>query len=165
MTTYLIRRILLIIPTLFGITLLTFLLIRLSPGNAALIKGGFGENGGRAMTAEVREQTIKLYHLDKNPFVAYVDWLGDLAHGSMGQSLVDHRPVLTKIGERIGLSVSLAASALILSYFISVPLGIAAALKRGQPLDRAINFTLLLHYSIPTFVAALALLLLVSGGD
>ena len=52
MTTYIIRRVLLLIPTLIGITLLTFLLIRLSPGNAALIKGGGGEGGGKAMTAE-----------------------------------------------------------------------------------------------------------------
>jgi len=52
MTTYLIRRVLLLVPTLFGITLLTFLLIRLAPGNAALLKGGGSERGGRAMTAE-----------------------------------------------------------------------------------------------------------------
>jgi peptide/nickel transport system permease protein len=165
MVTYILRRLLLVIPTLFGITLLTFLLIRLAPGNAALIKGQTGENGGHAMTAEVRDQTIKLYHLDKNPVTAYLDWVVDLAHGSLGESLVDHRPVLTKIGERIGLSVSLAGTALFISYLVAVPLGIAAALKRGRPLDRAINFTLFFLYSIPTFVAALALILLVAGGD
>jgi peptide/nickel transport system permease protein len=165
MTTYILRRLLLVIPTLFGITLLTFLLIRLAPGNAALIKGQTGENGGRAMTAEVREETIKLYGLDKDPLTAYADWVRHLAHLDFGQSLVDHRPVLTKIRERIGLSVSLTGSALVLSYLIAVPVGIAAALRRGQRTDRVISFVVFLLYSIPTFVAALALILLVAGGD
>ncbi len=165
MTTYILRRLLLVIPTLFGITLLTFLLIRLAPGNAALIKGQTGENGGHAMTAEVREQTIKLYGLDKDPLTAYGDWLVKLAHLDFGQSLVDHRPVVAKIRERLGLSVSLTGSALVLSYLIAVPVGIAAALRRGQLTDRAISFVVFLLYSIPTFVAALALILLVAGGD
>ena len=91
MTTYLIRRVLLLFPTLFGITLLTFLLIRLAPGNAALIKGGLGENGGRAMTAEVREQMIKLYELDKPWYVAYCDWVGRSARLDLGDSFVDHQ--------------------------------------------------------------------------
>jgi peptide/nickel transport system permease protein len=165
MTTYILRRLLLVIPTLFGITLLTFLLIRLAPGNAALIKGQTGANGAHAMTAEVRAETIKLYGLDKNPFEAYVDWVGNLARLNFGESFVDHRPVITKIRERIGLSVSLAGTALVISYLIAVPLGIVAALKRGQPIDRAISFTVFLLYSIPVFVAALALLLFVAGGD
>jgi peptide/nickel transport system permease protein len=165
MTTYILRRLLLVIPTLFGITLLTFLLIRLAPGNAALIKGQTGENGAHAMTAEVREQTIKLYHLDRDPLTAYRYWIWDIAHGNFGESSTDHRPVLTKIGERIGLSVSLAGTALFISYLVAVPLGVVAALKRGQPLDRGISFTVFLLYSIPSFVAALALILLVAGGD
>jgi peptide/nickel transport system permease protein len=165
MTTYILRRLLLVIPTLLGITLLTFLLIRLAPGNAALIKGQTGENGGHAMTAEVREETIKLYGLDKDPFTAYFEWVGNIVRLNFGQSFVDHRPVLTKIGERIGLSLSLAGTALVLSYVIAVPLGIVAAIKRGQPVDRGISFVVFLLYSIPSFVAALALILFVAGGD
>jgi peptide/nickel transport system permease protein len=165
MTTYILRRLLLVIPTLLGITLVTFLLIRLAPGNAALIKGQTGENGAHAMTAEVRAATIKLYGLDKNPLEAYVDWLGKFVRLDFGESFVDHRPVLVKIRERLPLTVSLAGSALILSYIISVPLGIAAAVRRGQPVDRTISITLFVLYSIPTFVAALALILLVAGGD
>ena len=165
MTTYILRRILLAIPTLFGITLLTFLLIRFAPGNAAMLKGGGGENGGRAMTAEVREQTIKLYGLDENPFVAYGKWVGHVVRLDLGESFVDHRPVLTKIGERIGLSTSLAGTALFLSYLIAVPLGVVAALKRGQFVDREISFIVFFLYSIPSFVAALVLILFVASGD
>jgi peptide/nickel transport system permease protein len=165
MTTYILRRILLVIPTLFGITLLTFLLIRLAPGNAALIKGSTGENGSHAMSAEAREQTIKLYGLDENPVAAYGKWLGNVVRLNFGQSFVDHRPVLDKIGERIGLSTSLAGTALMLSYAIAVPLGILGALRRGQPVDRAISFAVFFLYSIPVFVAALVLILFVAGGD
>jgi len=165
MTTYLIRRILLLFPTLFGITLLTFLLIRLAPGNAALLKGGGGEGGGRAMTAEVREQMIKLYGLDKPPLVAYADWVGRSLRLDLGESIVDHRSVAAKIGERLPLTMSLAGSALVLSYLIAIPLGIAAALKRGQVVDRTISFVVFVLYSIPSFAAALLLILLVAGGD
>jgi peptide/nickel transport system permease protein len=165
MTTYLIRRILLLVPTLFGITLLSFLLIRLSPGNAALLKGGGGEGGGRAMTAEVREQMIKLYGLDKPPLVAYADWVGRSLRLDLGNSIVDHRSVAAKIGERLPLTMSLAGSALLISYLVAIPLGVAAALKRGQVVDRTISFVVFVLYSIPSFAAALLLILLVAGGD
>ena len=165
MTTYLIRRVLLLIPTLMGITLLTFLLIRLSPGNAALLKGGGGEGGGKAMTAEVREQMIKLYGLDKPPLIAYGDWIARSVRLDLGNSIVDHRSVAAKIGERLPLTMSLAGSALILSYLLAIPLGIAVALKRGQIVDRTISFVVFVLYSIPSFAAALFLILLVAGGD
>jgi peptide/nickel transport system permease protein len=165
MTTYLLRRVLLLIPTLLGITLLTFLLIRYSPGNAALLKGGGGESGGRAMTAEVREQMIKLYDLDKPPLTAYADWVGKSLRLDLGNSFVDHRSVTAKIAERLPLTMSLAGSALFLSYLIAIPLGIAAALRRGQIVDRTISFIVFVLYSIPSFAAALLLILLVAGGD
>lgn len=165
MTTYLLRRILLLFPTLFGITLLTFLLVRLAPGNAALLKGGGGEGGGRAMTAEVREQMIQLYGLDKPPLVAYADWVGRSLRLDLGESIVDHRSVADKIGERLPLTMSLAGSALALSYLIAIPLGIIAALRRGQIVDRTISFVVFVLYSIPSFAAALLLILLVAGGD
>jgi peptide/nickel transport system permease protein len=162
MTTYLIRRFLLLIPTLFGITLLTFLLIRLAPGNAALLRGG-GESG-KAITAEAREQMMKLYGLDKPPLVAYGHWLWETAHFNLGEAL-DHRPVAEEIAERLPLTMSLAGSSLLLSYLIAVPLGIAAALRRGQFVDRTISFVVFVLYSIPSFAAALFLILLVAGGD
>ena len=165
MTTYLLRRVLLLVPTLFGITLLTFLLIRLSPGNAALLKGGGGEGGGRAMTAEVREQMIKLYGLDKPWYVAYRDWVGRSLRLDLGESIVDHRPVAEKIGERLSLTMSLAGSALLISYLVAIPLGVAAALRRGRVVDRTISFVVFVLYSIPSFAAALLLILLVAGGD
>jgi peptide/nickel transport system permease protein len=165
MTTYIIRRVLLIFPTLLGITLLTFLLLRLSPINPVSGRGGGGENGGRAMTAEVREQMLKFYGLDKNPFYAYGEWLWKAARLDLGDSFMDHRPVSTKIGERIGVTLSITGCSLILSYLIAIPLGVIAAIKRGQVIDRSISFVLFVLYSIPSFAAALLLILFVAGGD
>ena len=165
MTTYLIRRLLLLVPTLIGITLLTFLLIRLAPGNAALLKGGGGENGGRAMTAEQRETVIKLYDLDKPAHVAYALWIWKVFHGNLGDSFVDHRPVTQKISERLPLTISLTGTSLILSYLVAIPLGVVAAIKRGQTVDRTISFVVFVLYSIPSFAAALLLILFVAGGD
>jgi peptide/nickel transport system permease protein len=165
MTTYLIRRVLLLVPTLFGITLLTFLLVRLAPGNAAEAKGGAGENGARAMTAEQRQAMIKLYDLDQPPLVAYGHWIGRILRLDLGESPIDHRAVTAKISERLGLTASLAGSALLLSYLIAIPLGMAAALKRGQLVDRGISFTVFVLYSIPNFAAALLLIEFVAGGD
>ena len=165
MTTYILRRLLLIIPTLIGITLLTYLLVRAAPGNAALIRGGGGPMGGHAMTAEAREQMIKLLGLDKPPLVAYGGWLWHLVHLDLGESQVDHQPVATKIFERLPLTLSLMSSSLVLSYLIAIPLGVAAAIKRGQVLDRTISFVVFLLYSIPSFAMALMLILLVAGGD
>jgi peptide/nickel transport system permease protein len=164
MTTYLIRRIFLLVPTLFGITLLTFLLVRLAPGNAALLKGG-AEGGGRAMTAEQRLATIKLYGLDKPAYIAYGDWVGRIFRLDLGESWKDHRSVAAKIGERLPVTISIAGSALILSYLVAIPLGVVAAIKRGQVVDRTISFVVFVLYSIPSFAAALLLILFVAGGD
>ena len=165
MTTYILRRLLLMIPTMLGITLLTFLLVRLAPGNIAMMKAGGGENGAHAMTAEQRQQIIKLYGLDKPMLVAYGDWIGRIARLDLGDSWIDHRAVTTKIAERLPLTMSLAASAIFLSYLIAIPLGMVAAVKRGQFADRAIGFSVFVLYSIPSFAAALLLILFVSGGD
>lgn len=165
MTTYILRRLLLLIPTLLGITLLTYFLVRESPNNAALMKTGGAAMAGRAMTAEAREQTIKLLGLDKSPMEGYRDWLWRALHLNLGESEVDHRSVAEKIGERLPLTLSLAGSALVLSYLIAIPLGVVAAIRRGQVLDRTISFIVFLLYSIPSFGMALMLILLVAGGD
>lgn len=165
MTTYLIRRTLLIIPTLFGITLLTFFLVRLAPGNAALLRGGGGENGGKTMTAKQRDDILKLYGLDKPAYIAYGDWVGRIARLDLGESWTDHRSVTAKIAERLPLTISLAGCALLLSYLIAIPLGVIAAIKRGQVVDRSISFVVFILYSIPSFAAALLLILFVAGGD
>ena len=164
MTTYLLRRVLLFIPTLLGITLVTFFLVRLAPGNAALLKGGGAENG-KVLSAEVRQQIIKLYGLDDPPLVAYVKWMGRVARLDFGNSFVDHRPVMAKIGERLPLTISLAGSALVISYLLAIPLGVVAAVYRGRAPDRVISFTVFVLYSIPSFAAALLLILFVCGGD
>jgi peptide/nickel transport system permease protein len=97
--------------------------------------------------------------------IAYGDWVGHIARLDLGESWTDHRPVAEKIGERLGVTVSITGSALVLSYLIAIPLGVLAALKRGEAIDRALTVTLFILYSIPSFVAALLLIMFVAGGD
>jgi peptide/nickel transport system permease protein len=164
MTTYILRRLLLLIPTLLGVTVLTFVLFRMTGGNAAELRGGGGAFGGHPMSAEAREQTAKVLGLDQPPLIAYGGWLWRALHGDLSEA-VDHQPVAQKIEERLPVTMTLMGISLFLSYLISVPLGIAAAIKRGQAFDRGVSFVVFLLYSIPSFVTALMLILLVAGGD
>jgi peptide/nickel transport system permease protein len=161
MTTYVLRRLFFMIPTLFGITLLTFMLIRLAPGAASGLSGGHG----RAISVEEQNARKKLYGLDKPPLTAYVLWLSHLVRGDFGMSYTDHRPVLDKIRERLPLTLFLNGSSLLLTFVIAVPLGIYSALRRDKPVDHAIELSLLVLYCLPTFVAALVLIMIVAGGD
>ena len=112
-------------PTLIGITLLTFLLIRLAPGNAALIKGGGGEGGGKAMTAANREA----HHQALRSRQALVHRLSSIGSAAAPRSIwaasfVDHRhrPVRREeCVERLPISISIAGSAIFLSYLIAIP--------------------------------------------
>ena len=165
MTTYIFRRLLIMIPTLVGVTLLTFLLLRLSPANPAMLRGAGAAEGGHQMTADERQRLVAFYGLDKPILVGYADWLGKTLRGDFSDSFVDHQPVIHVIGERLGLTVSITGAALILSYLLAIPLGVVAAIKRGQVLDRSISFVVFLLYSIPSFAAALLLILFVAGGD
>jgi peptide/nickel transport system permease protein len=161
-TTYFLRRVFFMVPTLVGITLLTFLLIRLAPGNGATASAGAH---GRALTVEEQEARKKLYGLDKPPIIAYGVWLSHLLQGDFGESYADHRPVLDKIKERLPLTLFLNGSSLALTFLIAVPLGIYSALRRDTVIDHSISLGLLALYCIPTFVAALVLIMLVAGGD
>jgi len=160
MITYFFRRLVLMVPTLIGITLLTFMLIRLAPG-----LGAMGGEHGRALSVQEQNARKSLYGLDKPPLTAYAIWLGHLLRGDFGDSSADHRPVLDKIGERLPLTLFLNGSSLLLTFAIAVPLGICSALRRGKLIDHSISIFLLVLYCIPTFVAALALIMIVAGGD
>jgi peptide/nickel transport system permease protein len=123
MTAYLIRRLLLVIPTLFGITILVFTLTRLA-GNPADLRGQSGSNGGKPMTDEARMEMTKQYGWDKPPIEAYFLWLGKCFSLNFGTSFDDHKPVMEKIEERLPVTVSINIAAVIVIYGISIPLGI-----------------------------------------
>jgi peptide/nickel transport system permease protein len=164
---YILRRLAAMVPTLFGITVITFLIIQLAPGNPAEMKIRMARSGevNPQFTAEVIEQTKKLYGLDKPMHVRYLIWLKQVVTFNFGDSYKDHRPVRDKILERVPVSIQISFISLILVYLVSVPLGIFSAARQNSLADHALTLFLFILYSMPSFWTAMMLITFVGGGD
>ncbi len=167
MRTYIFKRLLLMIPTLLGITLVTFFIVQFAPGNPAELKIGQAQAGalGEQYTKEVIEQTKKLYGLDKPIHVRYWIWLKRFVTFDFGDSYKDHRPVTDKILERVPISLQLSLISIFLVYLFAIPLGVFSAVKQYSVLDRIVTFFLFVLYSLPSFWVAMMLILFFGGGD
>jgi peptide/nickel transport system permease protein len=166
MRTYIIKRLLLLIPTLVGITLITFFVVQLAPGNPVSRKLQVGEGvKAEAITQDIVEQTKKLYGLDKPIYVRYWIWVKQIATLNFGRSYTDHRPVIQKIEERLPVTLALNIISIFLVYTISIPLGVYSAVKQGDIQDRVITFFLFVLYSIPSFWLAVILIYFLGGGE
>src|SRR5205085_11425537 len=129
LSSYFIKRLLLMIPTLLGISLISFLIIHLTPGDAALMKLGDADQRGanQQLAAQIINETRALYGLDQPLYVQYLRWLKRMATLDFGESLRDHRPIIDKLKERVPVSVELSGISLLFAYLISIPLGIHSA--------------------------------------
>ncbi|MBI4228542.1 MAG: ABC transporter permease, partial [Deltaproteobacteria bacterium] len=108
MRDYIIKRFILLVPTLLGITLITFLVIQLAPGSPVERKLQLEEGiKAESITKDIIEQTKKLYGLDKPIYVRYWIWLKQIATLNFGRSYKDHRPVIDKIAERLPVTLSI----------------------------------------------------------
>lgn len=167
MRAYVIRRLLLIVPTFIGISILTFALIQLAPGSpvAFKLRGLQGEMKSNAATQQIMEQTKALYGLDKPIHVQYAKWLVRLVKLDFGNSMKDQRPVITKIAEALPITIQLNLLSILLMYLISIPLGVYCATHRGTKTDTFITILLFLLYSLPSFWVAMLLILFLGGGD
>ncbi|MBI4558906.1 MAG: ABC transporter permease [Candidatus Hydrogenedentes bacterium] len=169
MRAYLIRRFLLIIPTFLGISLITFLVVQLAPGNPLLLKlRRASESGGTGMAsvpAEYIEQMKKLYGLDKPLPVRYVIWLKKLVTFDFGTSYKDQRPVIAKIAETIPITLQLNLLAIFLVYLLSVPIGVYSATHPRSWSDNLITIALFILYSLPSFWVAMLLMFFFGGGQ
>jgi len=142
---FVLKRLLLAIPTLLGVTVLTFILLHLAPGNLAQTLAG--EN---ATPAQVTRITHEL-GLDRPLYQQYAIWLNKLAHGDLGFSYRRQTSVISLIGERIGRTLLLMGSALLLSILIAVPLGVYQAFRRNSIFDRVASAVVFVAWSMPTF--------------
>lgn len=155
MLTYLIKRLLMLIPLLFGITLITFAVIHLAPGEPVDMQTAMNPK----VSAEARQKMREFYGLDKPLHVQYVTWLGRMARLDFGRSFApDNRPVTDKIVERIPITLSLNIIALVLEFGLAIPIGILAAVRRDTFLDKGITVFVFLGFAIPTFWLALLLM-------
>jgi peptide/nickel transport system permease protein len=164
---YVIKRLLLMIPTLIGITIVVFVISRLAPGDPVSAEFGRLEGGGGAMAggseslkeqeAMIRRRRAEL-HLDDPMAVQYWYWVKDVARGDFGESTKFKVPVSQKIWGAIGVTIQLNLISIVLIYLISIPLGIHAAIRRNKPDERIAGITLFGLYSAPSFWVATILL-------
>jgi peptide/nickel transport system permease protein len=152
MASYLLKRILMLFPLFLGITLITFTVIHLAPGEPVEMQTSMSPKVSAASKARLRE----FYGLDKPLYVQYGLWLSHLARFDFGHSFApDNRPVSDKIVERIPITLSLNIIALILEFGLAIPIGILAAVHRDTLLDRGISVFVFVGFAVPTFWLAL----------
>lgn len=157
MLIYTLRRLAYVVPTLFGITLVTFVIISLAPGNPADVVQG---QTGAKISPEDYQAMQRLYGLDKPIPVRYMIWLKRVATFDFGNSFLDHRPVSTKIKERLPATLLLNAISLLLTLAFAIPFGLYSALKQHSRVDKFGGAVLYMMYSLPEFWVALMLIML-----
>ena len=181
MTGYFIRRFLLIIPTFLGITLITFIILQMVPGGPLemeLMKlrgmnqtgGDVGPSGSSNQTVTIPESALeemkKFYGFDEpNYLVRYGKWLGNLAQLNLGRSYVYAEPVWDVIISRFPVSIYFGLIGFLLTYLISVPLGVIKAVKNGSPFDFTSSVIVFAGYAMPGFAFGGLMLILFGGGS
>jgi peptide/nickel transport system permease protein len=157
MKSYLLRRLLLMIPTLIGITIITFSIIHLAPGDPVTLQhGGMMDS---ETTKQALEELRKVYGLDRPIVIQYFDWVKRIIRLDFGTSFApDGRPVMEKIKERLPNTIILNVVSVLLIYFIAVPVGIYSAVKQNKKSEKIISIVLFIFYSAPGFWVALLLL-------
>lgn len=166
MTTYVIKRLLLFIPTLIAITIITFTISRLAPGDPTELKVGVSQESMKADEKSQLNQQAKDYYrqkwgLDKPIYMQYIIWLGNMATGDFGNSFIDNRPVMSKILERLPITVPISLSTIFIAYVIAIPIGIYSAARQYSFWDRFSTFILFVLYSLPSFwIATMAIIFL-----
>jgi len=198
MLSYILRRVLLIIPTLFGIMLLNFVIVQAAPGGPvelmiARIKGtamaptarvggsaagetgnpGAGQasdisskyRGARGLDPALVHQLEQLYGFDKPPSARFVHMIKHYAVFDFGDSFYQDRSVLDLILDRLPVSISLGLWSTLLVYLISIPLGVAKAVRDGSAFDVWTSALVIVGYAIPGFLFAILLIVLFAGGS
>jgi len=153
---YILRRILLLIPVLLGMTLITFTISHLIPGDPAALSLGPHAH---------KDQIIAYRHelgLDRPVYVQYWIYLKDLLHGNFGRSLTTHRPVAHDLGEYFPATFELTITALVITVIMGIPLGVMSAVKRDKWLDHASRIFSLTGVSMPIFWLGLLLQMIFS---
>ncbi|MFQ5867541.1 MAG: ABC transporter permease [bacterium] len=156
MLEYVVRRLLFIIPLLLGITIITFVVIHLSPGGPADMLTGLSPKVG----AEAKARLHSLYGLDRPIHVQYWHWLSRIVRFDFGESFKDGRLVITKVLERLPATLLLNVLSLLLIFFIALPIGITSAVRQDSFFDKGMTVFVFLGFSVPAFWLALLLMLL-----
>ena len=163
------------VPTLLGALTITFIVMQFVPGGPveqimAEARAGQlgGEGGGYKASRDIDKKQIeelkKLYGFDKPAHVRYVEMLGNFARFDLGRSFMHNKDVWQLIKEKLPVSISLGLWTFLISYLISIPLGVAKAVREGSRFDVATTLLVLVGYAIPGFVLGVLLIVLFAGG-
>ncbi|MBA4254572.1 MAG: microcin ABC transporter permease [Polaromonas sp.] len=180
MLSYILKRLLLMVPTLLGVLLLTFVVIQFVPGGpveqylaeakAGSVAGGGGAEGGglsyrggQGVDPKRLEQIKALYGFDKPAHERFVQMLGQFARFDLGRSFFQNKDVWDLVVEKLPVSVSLGLWTFFISYGVAVPLGVAKAVRAGTRFDLVTTLLVLAGYAIPGFVLGVALLVVFGG--
>jgi peptide/nickel transport system permease protein len=157
MLRFLSQRLLVLVPVLLGVSMLSFLLLYLIPGDVVDILMG-QESGDPARLAEMR----RLFGIDRSLPARYAEWLGEALRGDLGRSFVTRRPVVSEIMTAFPVTLQLTAASLLIALAAGVPLGILVAVRRGSASSMGISLLVLLGLSIPSFWLGILLVLFAS---
>ena len=179
MLSYIVKRLLLMVPTLLGVLLVTFAVIQFVPGGpveqmVSQLQGrdsggegaaasGAGYRGRQGVDAKRIEEIRQLYGFDKPAPERFMQMLGQFARFDLGSSFFYPKTVWQLVREKLPVSISLGLWTFVLSYLVSVPLGIAKAVRAGTRFDTWTSLLVLVGYAIPGFVLGVALLVVFGG--
>ena len=174
MTAYIAKRILLMLPTLFGVMILTFVVTQFVPGGpvqqyvAEARRGPGGSEtgsyrGGQGVDPKKLEQIKALYGFDKPPQERFWKMMGQLVRFDLGRSFFQNKDVWPLIVEKLPVSISLGLWTFFISYGVAVPLGVAKAVRAGSRFDFITTLLVLFGYAIPGFVLGVVLLVIFGG--
>jgi dipeptide transport system permease protein len=158
MLRFFLSRLVLIIPTFIGVSIISFAFIRLLPGDPIMLLAG-----ERGMSAERYAQLSAEMGFDRPLVAQYFDYLMGILQGDLGTSIVTRRPVLDEFFTLFPATIELAFCAIVLATALGIPLGVLAAVKRGTWIDQTVMGTALVGYSMPIFWWGLLLIILFSG--
>ena len=177
MSTYIIKRLLLMIPTLLIVLLINFVVIQLAPGGPveqaiyqaqhanSLAASGLQYQGQQGLTPEMLGQIKIQYGFDQPAYLRFWDMLKSYAQLDLGQSFFKGQPVTELIWEKLPVSLSLGFWSTLLIYLVSIPLGIQKAKKHGSLFDQSTSLLLAVGYAIPAFIFAILLIVFFAGGS
>ncbi|MBW2560467.1 MAG: ABC transporter permease [Deltaproteobacteria bacterium] len=157
MLRYVLKRLLLMVPLLVGITIVCFVVIHLAPGSPTDLQTDLNPR----VSAEAKARLQSMYDLDKPIYQQYLLWVGRLATLDLGQSFsTDHRPVIDKIAERIPITIIINVLSMILIIFIAIPIGVLSAVRQDSLFDKVTAVIVFIGFAVPTFWLALLLMIL-----
>ncbi|ABC23157.1 ABC transporter permease subunit [Rhodospirillum rubrum] len=158
MISFILRRVVLIIPAFIGVTLLAFALIHLIPGDPILVMAG-----ERGVSPARHAMLMTQLGLDRPLWEQYLTYLGKALQGDLGNSIVTRQPVIEEFKTLFPATIELGVFAMVFAVLIGIPAGMLAAVKRGTSLDHGVMVVSLTGYSMPIFWWGLLLIMLVSG--